>query len=162
MGDVERIARAARTEAMKRYRFHGEAEAPEVESTKDEVEFTAFWKQVFATKEVYFRINRGHPLVEALIQNLPNHKQAEGFIHAFERLLPVAAILQQPSKTTHGLLVQPDENELSHLLDALQTVIEVIRKSGSSAKQAQEIALSCQPFSKFANELKALIQEHPN
>lgn len=157
MGDMERIAKAARTEAMKRYRFHGEAEAPEVGNSKEEVEVTAFWKQIHAKKEVVFRINRGHPLVEALIQNLPDSKQAEGFIHAFERLLPVAAILQQPSKTTHGLLAQPDENELSHLLDALQTVIEVLRKSGSTQEQAKAIALSCQPFSKFAEELKAII-----
>jgi len=159
MGDMERIARAARTEAMKRYGFHGEAEAPEVGNSKDEVDVTAFWKQIHAKKEVVFRINRGHPLVEALIQNVPDSKQAEGFIHAFERLLPVAAILQQPSKTTHGLLAQPDENEMPHLLDALQTVIDVLRKSGSSQEEAEGVALSCQPFSKFAEELKALISK---
>jgi hypothetical protein len=156
MGDMERIAKAARTEAMKRYRFHGEAEAPEVGNSKDEVEITAFWKQINGKKEVVFRINRGHPLVEALIQNLPDSTQAEAFLHAFERLLPVAAILQQPSKTTHGLLIQPDENELSHLSEALRAVIDVICKSGSSYEQAEEIALSCQPFSKFGEELKAL------
>jgi hypothetical protein len=157
MGDMERIAKAARTEAMKRYRFHGEAEAPEVGDSKEEVDVTAFWKQIHAQKEVVFRINRGHPLVEALIQNLPDSRQAEGFIHAFERLLPVAAILQQPSKSTHGLLAHPDENEMPHLLDALQTVIEVIRKSGSSREQAEAVALSCQPFSKFTEKLKDLI-----
>jgi len=161
MGDMERIAKAARADAMKRYRFHGEAEAPAVGDSKEEVETTAFWKQIHGKEGVVFRINRGHPLVEALIQNVSDSVQAEAFIHAFERLLPVAAILQQPSKTTHGLLAQPDENELSHLLNALRTVIDVLRRSGSPQEKAEEIALSCQPFSKFTEILKPLIQQQP-
>ncbi len=157
MGDMERIAKAARKDAMRRYGFHGEAEAPEVKRAHDEVEVTAFWKQLQGKKEVFFKINRAHPLVEALIQNLPDSEQAEGFIHAFERLLPVAAILQQPAKTTHGILAEPDESELTCLSSALQTVIDVLIKSGSSQKQAEQLALSCQPFSKFAELLKARI-----
>jgi len=162
MGDMERIAKAARTEAMKRYRFHGEAEAPEVGSFMEEVEATAFWKQIHGKKDVIFRVNRGHPLIEALIQNLPNPNLAEAFIHSFERLLPVAAILQQPSKTTHGILTQPDEEELSHLTDAIRTVIDVLQRSGTPPEIALEIALSCQPFSKFSEALKdRIIAQRP-
>lgn len=157
MGDMERIAKAARKDAMKRYGFHGEAEAPEVDRARDDVEITAFWKQVQGKKDVLFRINRAHPLVEALFQNLPDSEQAEGFIHAFERLLPVAAILQQPAKTTHGILAEPDESELACLSRALETVVDILIKSGSSRKQAEELALSCQPFSKFSELLKARI-----
>jgi hypothetical protein len=154
MGDMERIAKAARSEAMKRYGFHGEKEAPETGLESEDAGVKAFWRQIPGKHNVLFRINRGHPLVEALVQNLDDPDKADAFIHSFERLLPVAAIMQQPSKTTHGLIAEPDEKELNDLMFALRMVIETFRSYGKTKEDAEQTALACQPFAKFPEILK--------
>ena len=154
MGDMERIAKAARSGAMKRYGFHGEKEAPEAGDVEGDASARAFWKQIPGKSSVLFRINRGHPLVEALLQNLDDPEKADAFIHSFERLLPASAILQQPSKTTHGLVAEPDEKELKDLLYALRMVIEWFQQTGKSEEEAVQMALASQPFAKFPEILK--------
>lgn len=153
-GDLERIAAAARKSAEAAYRFHGAKEALEVASPNEEVSHQAFWKQIVGKHEVFFRINRGHPLVEALVQSVSKKTFAEPFLKAFERLLPVAAILQQPAKSTHGLVIEPDEEELKQLATALRLTIDVLIKTGLPADEAAETALSCQPFTSFHEALR--------
>jgi len=159
MGDIERIAKAARSAAMKRYGFHGEKEAPEAGQAAEEAGTKAFWKQISGKSTVLFRINRGHPLVEALVQNLSDTNKADAFIHSFERLLPVAAIMQQPSKTTHGLVAEPDGKELNDLFCALHIVIDWFKQTGKSEEEAEQIALASQPFAKFSAILKELLAQ---
>jgi hypothetical protein len=152
-GDLERIAAAARKSAMAAYRFHGAKEAPEVEQSNEDAAHYAFWKQVSGKHEVLFRINRSHPLVEALVQAVSSKKFADAFLKTFERLLPVAAILQQPSKSTNGLAAEPNDEELKQLVTALQLTIEVLVKTGVPTHEAKETALSCQPFNSFRESL---------
>jgi hypothetical protein len=158
LGDVERIATAARSEAKKRYRFHGEQEAPQAAKAADDVGPTAFWKQVHGKKDVCFRINRAHPLAEALIQNVSDVSVAEAFIHAFERLLPVSAILQQPAKSTHGIAAEPTEDELTKLVAAMRMAIDVITSTGQPQHEAVQIALSIQPFCRFVDALQRIYE----
>lgn len=151
--DIERIARKARVEAMKRYGFHGEKEA----AKSNGLGSAAFWKQIVDEKNrsVVFRVNRGHPLVEALIQNLEGQAQADAFLRAFERLLPVSAIMQQPARTTNGLGSEPDEGELADLRKAFEMVVDVLRRAGSSEKEATEVAKASEPFARFADLMYA-------
>jgi hypothetical protein len=157
LGDIERIAKAARSDAKKRYRFHAEREAPEAGSADEAVSPSAFWKQVQGRDNVRFLVNRGHPLVESLVQSMTDPTRAEAFLHAFERLLPVAAILQQPAKSTHGLSAEPGEPELRQLLGSLKLVIAALEKIGHSAGDATKIALSSQPFCQFTTALQKFL-----
>ncbi len=152
-GDLERIAAAARKSAMAAYRFHGAKEAPEVEQSSEIAANHAFWKQVSGKHDVLFRINRSHPLVEALVQSVENKTFADAFLNSFERLLPIAAILQQPSKSTHGLALEPNDEELKQLITALKLTIEILVKTGVPSDEAKETALSCQPFSSYRDSL---------
>jgi hypothetical protein len=161
LGDVERIAAAARSEAKKRYRFHGEQEAPQAARAADDVGPTAFWKQVHGKRDVCFRINRAHPLVEALIQSVADVRVADAFMHAFERLLPVSAILQQPAKSTHGVAAEPTEDELAQLVAAMRIVVDVIKSTGQPQHEAFRIALSTQPFCRFADTLQRIYDLDP-
>jgi hypothetical protein len=149
--DIERIARKARVEAMKRYSFHGEKEAPKSNGQGS----AAFWNQIIdeKNKSVVFRVNRGHPLVEALIQNLEDPTQADAFLRAFERLLPVSAIMQQPARTTNGLGSEPGEQELVELRKAFEMVVDVLRRAGKSEKEATEFAKAIEPFARFADHM---------
>ena len=82
-----------------------------MEQDAEEAGHQAFWKQVSGKHEVHFRINRAHPLVEALVQSVDNKSFADAFLHTFERLLPVAAILQQPARSTHGLSLSGERTQ---------------------------------------------------
>ena len=154
-GDLERIAAAARRSGMAAYRFHGEKEAPAVEKRDEEAGHQAFWKQISGRNEVHFRINRSHPLVEALVQSVSSKSFAEAFLHTFERLLPVAAILQQPARSTHGLATEPNEEELEQLATACRLSVEVLVKAGVSRDEAVELVLTSAPFSEFPELLHA-------
>jgi hypothetical protein len=148
-GDLERIAAAARKSGMEVYRFHGGKVAPAVEHGDEVPGHQAFWKQVSGKHEVHFKINRAHPLVEALVQSVNKKPFADAFLHAFERLLPVAAILQQPAKSTHGLASDLDENEMEQIAIAWRLTVDVLVKTGFPREKAIDTALSCQPFSSF-------------
>lgn len=152
-GDLERIAAAARKSGMEVYRFHGGKVAPAVEHGDEAPGHQAFWKQVSGKHEVHFKINRAHPLVEALVQSVNKKPFADAFLHAFERLLPVAAILQQPAKSTHGLASDPDEDEMEQIATACLLTVEVLVKTGFPREKAIDTALSCQPFSSFRERL---------
>lgn len=151
LGDIERIARAARKDAAERYRVHGEKDA-----TTDE-DGAAFWKQLAGNKSVFFRINRGHPLVEALVQSVARKEQGEAFLHAFERTLPISAILQQPAKTTHGLVEDPSIDELRQLAIALKLTADLLRKTGMTREEALASALECTPFARLRNQLERYV-----
>ena len=151
LGDIERIARAARKDAAERYRVHGEKDA-----TTDE-DGAAFWKQLAGNKSVFFRINRGHPLVEALVQSVARKEQGEAFLHAFERTLPISAILQQPAKTTHGLVEDPSIDELRQLAIALKLTADLLRKTGMTREEALASALECTPFARLRNQLECYV-----
>lgn len=161
-GDLERIAAAARKNAMTAYRFHGTKEAPEVGSSDEDTLHHAFWKQISTKHDVQFRINRSHPLVEALVQSVSSQRFADAFLKTFERLLPVAAILQQPSKSTHGLAAEPNEEELEQLAAALRLTIKVLVKAGVPPDEAEETALSCQPFNSFRQRLSHHLNSNGN
>jgi hypothetical protein len=152
MADMERIATAARSEAKKRYGFHAELEAP-LQGRAEQQEKFAFWSQQEQSGSIRFRINRGHPLVEALKQELLEPRHADAFLQTFERLLPVSAILQQQARATHGLSEPPDVAELEQLVQALIIVRGYLSSIGMTSSEASEAALSCQPFSKYRTVL---------
>ena len=154
-GDLERIAAAARKAGMEAYRFHGGKVAPAVEHGDEPMGHEAFWKQVSGKNEVYFKVNRAHPLIEALVQSVSYKPFADAFLHAFERLLPVAAILQQPAKSTHGLAADPSEEELEQICVACRLTVDVLVKTGFSLDEAIAKALSCQPFASLQEALRS-------
>jgi hypothetical protein len=148
LADIERIATAARSEAKKRYGFHADLEAPTVGKSEGQEKF-AFWSQIEGQKSIRFRINRGHPLVEALRQELQKPGHADAFLQAFEKLLPISAILQQQARATHGLKEPPEPEDIRELMQAFDIARGYLRSIGLSEEEALKAALSCQPFSKF-------------
>jgi hypothetical protein len=145
-GDLERIASAARRDAAATARFHGELIAATVDDPDEKPVGNPFWKQINGKRDVKFRINRAHPLVEALVQSTNDKRFADAFLHSFERLLPVAAILQNPKKSTDALAEEPTAEELNQLAVAVQHSAEVLVKMGFSELAAYEEVLSVRPF----------------
>jgi hypothetical protein len=92
-----------------------------------------------------------------LVQSIASKEQGEAFLHAFERTLPISAILQQPAKTTHGLAEDPSTEELRQLSTALRLTAEILRKTGMSKEEALASALECAPFARLRNQLESYV-----
>lgn len=154
--DLERIAARSRKSAIDAFRWHGEKEAPNASKDSNcfqKSEHTAFWEQFGTKHETNFQINRKHPLVEALAQNVRSRELVEAFLRSFERLLPISAILQEPSKSLNGLNRAVDHEEVKIIYQAFQAAVDVLVRVGTNREKAYEIILSCSPFIEIKNHL---------
>ena len=155
--DLERIALAAKQHGIQRYRMHGEKVAPQ-EELEDELStssrsVTAFWIQSSKAQSVNFKINRAHPLIHALYAAVKNNETVNAFMKAFEKLLPISAILQNPCSTTNGLDAELSASELDEMTSAAKLVKQIFCDAGDSSEKATEMTLSCQPFLQYKSVL---------
>ena len=150
LADLQRIGEATRRHARAVFGFRGERQAPYGE----EADTQSFWTQHPTAESVRFRINRAHPLVQTLKQSLRDPAASEQFLRAFERLLPLDAILQDPKRTTNGAVHEPGPDEIEEMAAFALRVIRTLRGHGHSAEAALRIVLSSEPFVYHAEELR--------
>ncbi len=153
LADLQRIGEATRRHAMAVFNFRGDRQAPAAVSYDDPAE-KAFWNQVPTPDAVRFRINRAHPVVQTLKQSVRDPKTAEDFLRAFERLLPLEAILQDPKRTTNGAVHEPSADEIDGLADFARKAIKTLRAQGQPAEAAERIVLTAEPFVFHADEIR--------
>lgn len=153
MADLQRIGDATRREARALFNFRGERQAPSV-SIEGDSSSQSFWNQIPTKEAVRFRINRSHPLVQALKQELGQPKAAESFLRTFERLLPLDAILQDPKRTTNGATEEPTKEEIQEMIKLTKKMVQTFRNRGHDHNSAVEIILSAEPFALHRNTLE--------
>lgn len=143
--DLQRIGEATRRHARAVFNFRGERQAPSASGDHCS-EPKAFWNQVPTEDAVRFRINRAHPIVQTLKQNLREPGAAEQFLKTFERLLPLDAILQDPKRTTNGAAAELEADELRDLIALAKKSVRVLQAQGRNRADAIRIVLSVEPF----------------
>ena len=153
LADLQRIAEATRRHAMAVFNFRGDRQAPK-EGTYDDPVTQSFWNQVPTLEAVRFRINRAHPVVQTLKQSVRDPAVAEDFLRAFERLLPLEAILQDPKRTTNGAVHEPSEDEIESMAEFARKTIKTMRGHGHSAEEAEKIVLTTEPFIYHAEQIR--------
>ena len=96
--DFSRIAHEVRHSASEVYRSRGERQLP----LKTQPE-RFVWRREQTRAGARFRIDRTHPLIQALLSSGCEHDALlERVIQMIEQRLPVMAILQEPAKTLDG------------------------------------------------------------
>jgi hypothetical protein len=156
VADLRRIADATRRQAMEVFNFRGERQAPSVNGDESVLQ-RAFWIKTSDGNEVRFRINRAHPIVQTLMQSMRDTKHGQTFLAAFERLLPLDAILQDPKRTTNGSGTPPSEDELKALADLAGAAVRLLKTQGHDSASATSIILSTEPFVSCAERVRALL-----
>jgi hypothetical protein len=157
LASLERIGEATRRHAMAVYNFRGERQAP---ATANGAETTgnSFWNQETAKETVRFRINRNHPVVQTLKQSVKEPAVAEAFLRAFERLLPLEAILQDPKRTTNGAVPSNSPEDVQKLAQLAKKAVRVLRTQGHSQDEAIKLVLAAEPFSWHSAAIHSLLK----
>ncbi len=152
IADLTRIAEATRRDAAVPFRFRGDQQAPPADSNGGSA--PPFWNQEARADDVRFKINRGHPVVQSLKQSVREPKLAEAFLTAFERLLPLEAILQDPKRTTNGSGREADEQETEQVIDLARRAVKLQRAQGLGAEEALNVVLACEPFCWHVDQIR--------
>lgn len=156
LADLQRIGEATRRQAMAMFNFRGERQAPP-EGSHDDQAPQAFWKQVPTPDAVRFRINRAHAVVQTLKQSVRDPAIAEEFLWAFERMLPLEAILQDPKRTINGAVDEPLPEEIRGMADFAKKAVKTLRAQGHTADAARRLILSSEPFVFHAEKLRSYL-----
>ncbi|MDB5809790.1 MAG: hypothetical protein JWN94_1912 [Betaproteobacteria bacterium] len=153
LADLQRIGEATRRESMAMFNFRGERQAPTTGSDDSSVP-NAFWMQVPSPDAVRFRINRAHAVVQTLKQSVRDPAVAEDFLRAFERMLPLQAILQDPKRTVNGAVDEPTPDELRGMAEFAKKAVKTLRAQGYATDAACRIVLCSEPFALYAEKIR--------
>lgn len=157
VADLERIGGAVRRQAEAAFGFRGERQAPS--RVSEGAISQAFWRQEIKPDSVRFRVNRSHPLIQTLKQQIRDPEIAEPFLKAFERLLPLDAILQDPKRTTNGAAEELASVDIGELAGLARRAIALLERQKLSSERARQIVLGADPFLTHASTLAEILDE---
>jgi len=147
--DLARIARHTRAKASEVYRYRGERAAPTNAPAQRFV-----WKRINAKNGVQFCIDRSHPAVQALLNDGCGHDAAlNALLSMVESTVPIAAMLQEPSRALDGVPSPDDMTDLDvYVVLARHAVLFYIR-AGKSSPEARRLVLSAEPFVRWRDQI---------
>lgn len=149
--DFARIARLTRGKASEVYRFRGERAAPTSAPPQRYV-----WKRFTTPHGVRFRVDRSHPAVQALLNDGCGHDAAlEALLSMVEATVPIAAMLQEPSRALDGAPAPDDDEELSAYVELARHAELFYIRAGKSPAEARKLVLGAEPFASW----RAIIAE---
>ena len=145
--DFRRIAADVRRQASAVYRYRGEKTTPSHGPSERFV-----WKREERRTGVRYRIDRTHPVLQALLHSGCEHERVLGHVlELIERTVPVASMLQDPAKTVDGS-VDP-EAKIDDYVELLVHAEQFLIRAGRTPAEAREIVLLAEPFARFRQDL---------
>lgn len=153
--EFARVARNVRSQAAEVYRFRGERHAP-----VNPPPHRFVWKRQESKGAVRYRIDRTHPVVQALLHGGCEHGKLLGEILALiERTVPVATMLQDPVKSVEGAAVELDDKTVEQFLDMMLHAERFLVSAGRSPSEARQIVLGAEPFVRFRDVLSDMLKK---
>lgn len=153
--EFARVARNVRNQAAEVYRFRGERHAP-----VDAPPHRFVWKRNETKGVVRYRIDRTHPVVQALLHGGCEHARLLGeVIELIERTVPIATMLQDPVKSVEGAALEIDEKAAEKFVDMVLHAEHFLVSAGKAPAEARQIVLGAEPFVRFRDMLSELLQQ---
>lgn len=153
--DFARVARNVRAQAAEVYRFRGERHAP-----ANAPPHRFVWKRSESKGAVRYRIDRTHPVVQALLHGGCEHARLLGeVIELIERTVPIATILQDPVKSVEGVPFEIDEKAAEKFVEMIRHAEHFLISAGKAPAEARQIVLGAEPFVRFREMLSELLQQ---
>ncbi len=153
--EFARVARNVRSQAAEVYRFRGERHAPINAPPHRYV-----WKRQESKGAVRYRIDRTHPVVQALMHGGCEHARLLGeILELIERTVPIATMLQDPVKSVDGAVLEIDEKAAEQFVDMMLHAEHFLISAGKAPADARQIVLGAEPFVRFRDLLSDKLAE---
>lgn len=153
--EFARVARNVRSQAAEVYRFRGERHAP-----VNAPPHRFVWKRQESKGAVRYRIDRTHPVVQALLHGGCEHGQLLGeILELIERTVPIATMLQDPVKSVEGAALEIDAKAAERFVDAMLHTERFLISAGKAPADARQIVLGAEPFVRFRDVLSDILKE---
>jgi hypothetical protein len=103
---------------------------------------------------VRYRIDRTHPVVQALLHGGCEHARLLGeTLELIERTVPIATMLQDPVKSVEGAALEIDDNVAEKFVDLVRHAENFLISAGKAPADARQIVLGAEPFVRFRDVL---------
>lgn len=153
--EFARVARNVRSQAAEVYRFRGERHAP-----VNAPPHRFVWKRQESKGAVRYRIDRTHPVVQALLHGGCEHEKLLGeILEMIERTVPVATMLQDPVKSVEGAAVEIDDKAAEQFVDMMLHAERFLISAGKAPAEARQIVLGAEPFVRFRDVLSDMLKK---
>ncbi|MCC7411785.1 MAG: ATP-binding protein [Gammaproteobacteria bacterium] len=153
--DFARVARNVRSQAAAVYRIRGERHAP---SNAPPHRFV--WKREESRGAVRYRIDRTHPVVQALLHGGCEHAGLLGeMLELIERTVPIATMLQDPVKSLEGAALESDEKAAEQFVDMMLHAERFLISAGKTPADARQIVMNAEPFVHFREVLSDMLNK---
>ncbi|WP_343303069.1 ATP-binding protein [Chitinophaga niabensis] len=151
--ELKRYGAAIRKAASEVYKHRGKQK--QRKSGRSHFEFV--WTTIEENGRDYFQINRNHPLIRALAEQLkPQQKELEKVLRLLEVTLPIPTIVLNESLNAdnpHSPCISVNDSEVNELM---QATYQRLLKEGYSKAQAREELYFIDPFSNYTHLLESL------
>jgi len=140
----QRIATDVRRQAAEVYRYRGERQVP-----TDSPPERYLWKRKQTKNGVRFKIDRTHPVVQALLHAGCQHEELlDRLLSMVEDTLPVSSILSEPARSLEGIPVHANGEQVPALVEMLSHAEQFLIRHGLTPKDAREKLLTSEPFAR--------------
>jgi hypothetical protein len=151
--ELERIGSRARALAKRIYSHRGARL-----TTTDESRHVFLWQQKARHNQVFYRINRDHPLVKASLATSTDKAKIHALLKLVEQTIPVPLITitdrEQPDQT-----LGPFEGvQTSEILGVMEQIFLALTTTGYTPREAFERLSATEPFQRFPAELETFAE----
>lgn len=123
----------------------------------EHAEFEFAWVTYEENGREYYRINRDHPLVRAILeQNVASKKTTEQLLRLLEITLPVPAIVLNESQYADQPGDEKPPVKDGEVLELMKSTYSSLRKKGYSKARAREELFFIDPFSHYPHLVESL------
>lgn len=153
--DLARIGERTRSVAKRVYSHRGAKLLP---ATGQERVF--LWEQTAKHNQVFYRINRDHPLVKQVRLTCSDASKLSALIRLIEETIPVPLITTTDREMPDRTLGPFETTKGSEVLEVMRQVFASLIASGLSRNDALLRVAHIEPFGRFPELLQLLREEH--
>jgi hypothetical protein len=150
--DLLRIARTARSRAVRLYRHRGKVLS---RAYGDQQEF--LWQNVLKHGKTFYKINREHALVKKVIDNSEDKGALRALLALVEQSVPAPLIVINNAERPDSLGV-PFSDSLSDLKKTMDEVYRSFLEDGKTRQDAAHLLARSEPFQHHPEVLAAFLE----
>jgi len=153
--DLQRIGARTRLLAKQVYSHRGAKLNPIIHEKRE-----FLWEQTALHNQVFYRINRKHALVKAVLDSADNKRKLNALLRLIEETIPIPLITitdrEKPDQTL-GAFENAKDDDVSKVM---QETYEALVASGYKEREAYDRLGGMEPFPRFPAELLALAEKY--